>query len=468
MSRSVISRLVLEKTQLSQPYAFTHIVASPGLETTKAILETLLEKIKETSEPGKTPTLIYAVETFDAVQAISNYMKDTGSDMASIIPIKNIAQVRVDEQGNLLLLKTMTSPLRATAASASEQPDSSALLSDEYKTLRNEVLALLQNSNSVPGGDLPSAMEFMKASVAAGCARLYDIEHEPEEVSVDYLHSFAWTFMANKAFGYDAPMIKKTYGFAHRALEAALDDPENVQQGPEYAEYFAKRRKVNPEPKEQPTTTKASTPATATTLLVESEKNFSLPAAGDGENEPKGSRLVKLVQLPTYVESFGKNYSPPAAGDGENEPKGSKMVELVQLPTYVESFGKNYSPPVAGDGEEWVTVGGNRFRMGSRPANARAKEDAVANEKADCDLVQSKISAVLNNKTKSVKDVREHLNRIWRETSPLFRSCPKAVKLWMYNLWRTARIDDPSHVDASYAWLFDLELVDPSGQIMYL
>ncbi|KAM7194401.1 hypothetical protein V8F33_007289 [Rhypophila sp. PSN 637] len=104
MSRSVISQLVLEKTQLNQPYAFTHIVASPGLETTKAILEALLEKIKETSEPGKTPTLIYAVETFDAVQAISNYMKDTGSDMASIIPIKNITQVREDEQGNLLLL----------------------------------------------------------------------------------------------------------------------------------------------------------------------------------------------------------------------------------------------------------------------------------------------------------------------------------------------------------------------------
>ncbi|KAM7221225.1 hypothetical protein V8F06_003400 [Rhypophila decipiens] len=90
---------------------FYHIVASPDLDTTKAILETLLEKIKESSWPDGTPTLIYAVETFDAVQAISNHMKGTGSDMASIIPIQNTSQVREDEEdnldeaGNLLLMR---------------------------------------------------------------------------------------------------------------------------------------------------------------------------------------------------------------------------------------------------------------------------------------------------------------------------------------------------------------------------
>ncbi|KAM7194407.1 hypothetical protein V8F33_007295 [Rhypophila sp. PSN 637] len=89
-------------------------------------------------------------------------------------------------------------------------------------------------------------MEFMKASVLACCARLYEAEapYEPEEVSVDFLHSSAWTYMAVDVFPEEHPINAKTCELAEKALMAALDDPENVQQAPEYAEYFAKRQRT--------------------------------------------------------------------------------------------------------------------------------------------------------------------------------------------------------------------------------
>ncbi|KAM7221224.1 hypothetical protein V8F06_003399, partial [Rhypophila decipiens] len=102
----------------------------------------------------------------------------------------------------------------------------------------------------------------------------------------------------------------------------------------------------------------------------------------------------------------------------------------------------------------------------SRPVSrAELEGDEVTEELADCDLVKSKISAVVNNKAKSVGDVRKHLDKVWNEIQPLLQAPNQKAKVVMSYLWTEARKNDPDgkhHTDHSTLWIPFLRRIPPT------
>jgi len=73
-------------------------------------------------------------------------------------------------------------------------PDSTALLSKKYESIRIALLAALTSPKPAGWGlpDLKSAENLLKREMADTCVELYKRNHKPHEISVEFLHALCW------------------------------------------------------------------------------------------------------------------------------------------------------------------------------------------------------------------------------------------------------------------------------------
>ncbi|KAM7194398.1 hypothetical protein V8F33_007286 [Rhypophila sp. PSN 637] len=400
----------------------------------------------------------------------------------------------------------MSSPRLATAESYVDS-DSTKDLSEDAKRLRSEVLSMVQRSIFIPSGDPDLANACLREWVRRCCSKLYDDDqrYETSSVSIDFLHCYAWSQLAHY-IPEDAEIVKKAVELSEEALKRALDNPENVRQAPEYAQYYARRQaeQLSKSQSKKVSPTKETPDGLIFDLLVgldvaASSGRIRLDTAGNNvsstHKEASTLNALPFKEREMYImerhetEDLWRRMYPKfpnhdpfcVAGipnDVFNEyvvgPNGNIWHRFVRSGVIPKNIRIVIAPCSEGSKRLYVTLKSAKVPQ-NNPNILLLKtmyEDICAWAAQGTTTGRMvAIDEAVNNSQEALDDVREHLNKVWNEIQPPLQAPKgkaKALAL-MFHSWTEARKDDSdgkhhANANASAVWYYNKELVDENGE----